>query len=234
MGSMLSFTAEAESDSEPASYTPSEDDVYAVQKLLLSLLPFELIDIILDEAQYWPAIQAKNGTIGIAKSSGPDNHAAWCWIITPPLKPGKYRQVRFMTSSHDQGYGDPNQGSWTWFETVILRPGSAFSSVIPKDLDSSKDITRPYMKLLETEVDRWHICSNIPASGDGKTFFTVFSKDDDGLEARTDRIKGRMDDGKTFVDLLRPGDQIAVIARAMFPQWANHVYEVSVEVSYSL
>lgn len=175
-----------------------------------------------------------------------------------PLKPGKYKQVRFMVSIQRSvsGYlhwsmltsSDLNQGSGSCFETVIL-PTSAQSS---QDLTSPKDITHPYMKLPEKQADRWHICSNVPSSSDGKTCFTISSQDDDGLEARTDGIKGRMDDGKAFVDLLQPGDRIAVIARAMvrllldssaarnnffasqFPQWANHVYEVSVEVFYSV
>jgi hypothetical protein len=118
-------------------YTPSEDDLAAVRSSFLEFLPLplELVDPILDYAEYWPSLNASRNINTVVRNDG-----TCCYIVTPPFPaPGddvvsvptynnpdgsaartpdtdkpmpilhrSIRRIRIKTLSHDQGWG----GEW--------------------------------------------------------------------------------------------------------------------------
>ncbi|KAI3611446.1 hypothetical protein WG66_002038 [Moniliophthora roreri] len=127
----------------------TEDDVIAVRIALLKFLPRELVDIVLDDAEYWPRTFAKRYLVVIANTSGPKSQADWCYLVTPQIipdvlendgeelrRPPKIHSVTFTTKSRDQGWGGPPKdemerygpyhGSFSWFEAVIIRPSDEY------------------------------------------------------------------------------------------------------------
>ncbi|KAF6760630.1 hypothetical protein DFP72DRAFT_76792 [Ephemerocybe angulata] len=114
----------------------TERDVKEVQEILLDFLPLELINMILDEAEYWPVLICRNVSSPakeIAARAYPEHCAKYCYYISPKL-PNTIRpkKVTFILRSRDQGWGgDPGvtgtyPGSWTWFEAAIFRGLDAF------------------------------------------------------------------------------------------------------------
>lgn len=113
------------SEAEALYYHPSNQDVYTVRNFLLSLeiLPLEIVDIILEEARYWPrVVTEREVTLSVAASSSDKaDNAAWCYLVASPILErygivGKeeglkittvrqLRQVKFVFESHDQGFG---------------------------------------------------------------------------------------------------------------------------------
>lgn len=115
-------------------------------------LPDEVIDIILDEAEYWPSIVTKLKTTPFVIAADGDREC----LRTPPLcydlvkeddeeesslrrndsspqillHRGMHpcRKIVFDISSHDQGWGGETihrgtfKGSWTWFDAYISSP----------------------------------------------------------------------------------------------------------------
>lgn len=114
MGSSTSTTRRAQDH-----HCPTPEDVLAVRSLLLAFLPAELVNLILDEAEYWPKV-----TLGFkeeqplalhARDQG--NNATVCCLVTPKLRdlidsdvdqPIKVKVVCFEIVSHDQGWCDEN------------------------------------------------------------------------------------------------------------------------------
>ncbi|KAL1986914.1 hypothetical protein VTN96DRAFT_5331 [Rasamsonia emersonii] len=124
-------------------FYPSVDDVQQVRKLLQRLgpgLPTEVVDLIVDEAEYWPSVETslRDAPLFIGKDNDRE-----C-LRTPPLcydvdgqNDGSYRvlphrgihpcrKIVFSISSHDQGWGGERgcqgtyKGSYTWFDAYII------------------------------------------------------------------------------------------------------------------
>ncbi|KAK0475766.1 hypothetical protein IW261DRAFT_1340283 [Armillaria novae-zelandiae] len=140
------FLTRTDGTNEHEDYAPSGDDVISVKRILNSYLPLEVIDDILDFAQYWPRIRElrriKMGAPAIP-TTGTFPKAEWCYFVSPPIpQDAKVRSVKFVIESCDQGSGAPRyaccfsyhffeshnypstgtyEGSWTWFEAAIIR-----------------------------------------------------------------------------------------------------------------
>ncbi|KAJ5952382.1 uncharacterized protein N7479_010795 [Penicillium vulpinum] len=129
-------------DPEPQVFNPSLADVFKVRHLLQwSLprsLPEELVDIIVDAAEYWPSIEHRmedrriiqkdcdqvllktvplcydRNSLGQESSPTPLPHRG----IHP------CRKIVFNISSHDQGGGPRRdnmyESSWTWFDAEVI------------------------------------------------------------------------------------------------------------------
>lgn len=81
-------------DPEPEQFYPSLRDVFQVRAILRrgivpGGLPVEIVDLIVDAAEYWPSVEAKIGEKIIIRQDG-DREC----LRTPPLC---YEQVRYMT-----------------------------------------------------------------------------------------------------------------------------------------
>ncbi|KDR78101.1 hypothetical protein GALMADRAFT_224488 [Galerina marginata CBS 339.88] len=262
MGSTLSSVLSSSGDPEGDHWhTPTPDDVYEVRQALLAYVPAELANKIIDDAHYWPkvsysmAVPADEVNQVITQRHGPV-----CSLVTPRLSDWigleervHIKEVYFKVKSHDQGWCDENSspgkygGSWTWFEAAIIR-GLACDSDLPegdvkarigKALDSQQndDITEAIViKNPDSGLDVWHIQRNIRASSTPVVHEVVWTDTtpDTGIDEEMLLDTTGAGRGTGFIPLLRLGDRIAVIARAMYPGWANYVAGVEVEVSYSV
>jgi len=117
LGSSHSGEAAEEVEESEIDGCPSEDDVAAVRKDLLNFLPLELVDVILDTAEYWPRVSTLQEIPIVVV-----NNQTCCYLITDPM-PGpshpdesgdfqqhrSIRKVRFKIRSHDQGWGGKPQ-----------------------------------------------------------------------------------------------------------------------------
>ncbi|KAE9392943.1 hypothetical protein BT96DRAFT_829998, partial [Gymnopus androsaceus JB14] len=215
----------------------------------------ELIDLILEYAEYWPCIRCdSNCEIDAEASRTISNEAAWLYLMSPPIPPkdeSKHRRIRkitFQMESHDQGWASTEvdqgtyNGSWSWFEAVIFR-----ASASPFWLDLTSDPTSPFnlgakfnssdLKELFPEPDPngWHIQSNVVASKEPRWHSVTWTEFEDE-EAHRDPTssKGREGIGHELVRLLEPGDRVMLIAKARFRGWSNHVSQGSIEIYYSV
>jgi hypothetical protein len=100
-------------------HTPTERDVLDVKKTLMDHLPLELVDVVLDDAEYWPVLICHNESTparSIAAMSFPLHNASYCYFISPKVPETSYlagsrfkvRKILFRICSRDQGWGgDP-------------------------------------------------------------------------------------------------------------------------------
>ena len=100
--------------------SPTMEDVYTLRRLLLTRIPAELANIILEYAQYWPKAscafnaEGKEDDLDISADDSNDNNATACPLVTPRLRdmlpsiveaPTRVTKVHFKFESHDQGWG---------------------------------------------------------------------------------------------------------------------------------
>ena len=119
MGSSQSFLpndippAYQDSEREGLPGSPAEDDVASVRAMFIKHMgiPPELIEIILDLAEYWPSVHRTrflDATCPARLRQGSSfPMAEWCYLVSPPV-PSTARFVKAVTiriESHDQGWG---------------------------------------------------------------------------------------------------------------------------------
>lgn len=234
-------------------YHPSsENEVLHAQQTLMNFVPVELADLIIDYAQYWPRLanfRESNPPVRIdstSSSGGVLNDAYQFYVVTEGPTSGwsdsnrkvvrKVRKVVFRIWSHDQGWGGDDglvgnyEGSWTWFEAAIWRCEEQ-PFLVQRPEFSSLSVPATHQDDLYPDTSKvWHLQSNIRASAKEALHEVVWTDVDD-WKVNSETGSG---DGRGFVRLLQPGDKIAVIARARYPGWVNHVGRVEVEIFYSL
>ncbi|KJA19745.1 hypothetical protein HYPSUDRAFT_204331 [Hypholoma sublateritium FD-334 SS-4] len=110
------------------------EGVIAVRLHLLHFIPAELVQQILDDAEYWPRVCCTfepPEELRLRTTRSNAFNAAQCCVVTPPIPvlegvPVRARRVRFRIRSHDQGWGGeaapgPYENSHTWFEALVIR-----------------------------------------------------------------------------------------------------------------
>ncbi|EDR00465.1 uncharacterized protein LACBIDRAFT_313370 [Laccaria bicolor S238N-H82] len=249
------YNDESETELHPDQYHPSsENEVLHVQQTMMNFVPVELADLIVDYAQYWPRLAScreANPPITINSTSGSGgvlNDAYQFYLVTDRPIPEwsdsnlkvvrKVRKVVFRIWSHDQGWGGDDglvgnyEGSWTWFEAAIWR-GEEQPFLVHRPESSNLSVPATHQDDLNPDTSKvWHLQSNIRASAK-EAFHEVVWTDVEDWTVNSWGETGS-GDGRGFVRLLQPGDKIAVIARARYPGWVNHVRRVEVEIFYSL
>lgn len=130
----LPCLADKDLDEIPAPrYAP--DDIAKVQQILLSFVPTELADIILDMAEYWPYVGISRNSFASAYSAieAPDGDAQWCYLVTPSVPaieragvalPTSVKKVRFMVKTYNSSWGASDALATkekTWFEAAVLK-----------------------------------------------------------------------------------------------------------------
>ncbi|KAF8876553.1 hypothetical protein BD779DRAFT_1560070 [Infundibulicybe gibba] len=251
-------TAEAKpTSSKPA---PGPDDPTKVKPvnskvlrgMLAAHLPLELVDEILGDVMYGPKICVSGDKpFRLSANDISNTNASKCCLIAPPL-PGpsrlgeegsstKTRMIRFRISSHDQGWaselGEPGttyQGAYSWFEAIILRP------IFPRD-GSREQLGSFLIERVERELA-------LPSVDDLQQFGFTYGGGMTWMLQRNAKAKSTLTNheiiwtkggafgnpgsggGAGFVAALQKGDRVAVIARAMFPDWENHVESVQVDI----
>lgn len=114
-------------ESEPTyNRHPIEDDVISVRDLFQTYLPLELVNIILDFAEYWPCICCDSDCrADVVASRDGKAEAARLYIMSPPIPEpdGRHRRIRkviFQTESRDQGWVDDPQSRGLYFLNITV------------------------------------------------------------------------------------------------------------------
>ncbi|KAF8466735.1 hypothetical protein BDZ91DRAFT_724902 [Kalaharituber pfeilii] len=152
-------------------FFPTSHQVSLVRSLLTSCfrLPGELVFLILDYADYMPALTARmakptrvsNSRFIVDRETG-----AMALLVTDPIPKGaKVKSVKWWMHSNDQGWSEERRkgtyyNSWTWFEAGILRPsaaagGDSSQDAIREENGGGKGPTAPKERI----VDRLKSCS---------------------------------------------------------------------------
>ncbi|KAF8272837.1 hypothetical protein EI94DRAFT_1717574 [Lactarius quietus] len=134
-------SSDISSHSEPSNrFTPSRADFVAVRSILFRHFPEELVQIILDAAQYYPhsvfAMPARHLNHPLAARDGRLQA-----ILTSPIVDSEFiSRVVIRTESHDQGWSSypQDQGtfnnSWTWLDLALIRnPSESAPADAPPD-----------------------------------------------------------------------------------------------------
>jgi len=217
----------------------------------LIFLPAELVDIILDYAEYWPCISEGVKTkLSLEANFETAYNAAAYYLITPPI-PKHVRHVQkiiFKLSSCDQGWGSDclgtYNGSHTWFEAGIIRNLMALSPIEPLSQYNADQLNMMayngnYAREIENPSrpgERWRVQCNLTASSTVKIHKVVWYGGDiitAETEASTSQAKGA-GAGRGFFEVLQSGDQVVLVVRAQYPGWTNHVYGAQVDIFYSI
>ncbi|KAK7047163.1 hypothetical protein VNI00_006829 [Paramarasmius palmivorus] len=243
-------------------FIPTEGQVSVVIQILLNFLPLELVDIIIDQAQYWCRIRFKRRGQGIANArNAVGKSAATCYLTTPRIPAqARVRAVLFLIKSNDQGWLPPSpidapvhysdhdvHSAWSWFEAMIIRQseehpnmpswlGSATSQTDSDDrigIEMSEEhLIAENVVLVGPSPKRWYLTSNVQAQiYDSEQ--AVFWFRDSHCAEEADLRWGRRN-AREFVELLKPGDRITLVARAKYAGWENGVKCAAVEVFYSV
>ncbi|KAJ6516901.1 hypothetical protein C8R47DRAFT_1088595 [Mycena vitilis] len=238
-------------------YCPScPDDVFQVRRCLLDFLPPELVNTILDEAQYWPRIRCKSGAVTVHASTNSYHNASSRCLISPAFPTSealggsaarlRVKLVEIGILSHDQGwFGSPHiQGTYigsnTWFEAAILRPGAIPKSQLEgwRGWSLALGCTRflPERPLYEVtnsaeKSGRWRVQTNQCGSMAPK-YHTISWRTDESDPTEVE--KSGSGAGAGFLEALTAGDTIAIVARAMYPGWINHVRLVEIAAYYAV
>ncbi|KAL7268015.1 hypothetical protein RUND412_009376 [Rhizina undulata] len=135
----------------PLDFHPSPADVASAREALLEKLPLELVDPILDFAEYWPRIVVSLAAKCSAQALHGNNNNCYKLILQTAPVPGRgdvevrgrrpVRRIVFGIESKDQGWSSGsrvNKGTYvaghSWFEAYLERPSS---------IDSKADIQNP-------------------------------------------------------------------------------------------
>jgi hypothetical protein len=171
--------------SEPSNqYTPSRADVIATRSILIRHFPLELVEKILDDAQYYPhsvfAMPTRHFNHPLKVRGG-----RLLAIQTEPIVDTEFiSRVVIRTESHDQGLSSyrKDQGtfnnSWTWLDLSLVR-----------------NLNPPESAATESPPD-WRIYTNLHASRTWQTIELV------------------LDTSNEIINALRPGDSLAIFAAA--------------------
>ncbi|KAJ7738133.1 hypothetical protein B0H16DRAFT_1570925 [Mycena metata] len=256
----LEFLSGETSTPEPS----ASADVLAARDALMCLLPLELVYIVLNLAEYWvPDTSVCSVFRAVSASGSPDNNASLCYLVTASIwdsQPDEDEDgegvrlklvcVQFKLLSHDQGWAgevhlQSTYGGHTWFEAAILRPDRSANPTLRSWLAGAlRGPTRMepsggYDPALEVptgsdsddgaENTRWELQRNFCASRHPYSHTVTWT-----AEGSTTGTAHGAGDGMGFVERLRAGDRIAVVARAQYPQWCNKVEQVEVTVHYAL
>ncbi|KAF7290922.1 hypothetical protein HMN09_01270700 [Mycena chlorophos] len=245
-------------ETEP--FQPTLDDMAAARDALSTLVPPELALIILDFAEYWTLLPqgACDKFQSLSASVAPSHDATNFYLVSDPIPPHsesvRARGVRFSVTSKDQGWCSEEalRGTYrgyTWHEVAILRPFadarpdflSWLANNAPIEMESatvagySKQFEVPCGILDEPAKSRWLLQKNLTAPRvRGFYEHTITWKAAQDVTEQDIDVRQGSGDGQGFVELLQPGDRIAVLVRAKYPGWVNHVEKAEISVYYAL
>ncbi|KAJ4474828.1 hypothetical protein J3R30DRAFT_3295247 [Lentinula aciculospora] len=241
-----------------AHHIPSEGDVQTVRYLFRAFLPLELVDAIIESAEYWPCIhtdQSRPVLVDARKAVGQGLKLAWCYLVSPPVPEplskeqgsghSRVRRVEVKVQGHDQGWGEPNfltathPGPWSWFEAIIIKAFRQSSLIwLPAALNGPVDpaslMARPAFADIFADFTRWHIASNVIATQRKQEHSVVWTEEEIQGPRDAGGARGREGLGHELVRELQPGDRIAILALAQQWGWENHVNKASIDIFYSV
>ncbi|CAG7919217.1 unnamed protein product [Penicillium olsonii] len=251
------------SDPESAVFNPKLMDVLKVRFLLqwkLTVgLPEELVDMIVDAAEYWPSTEH---VIDEQRTIHKDCDQVLLKTV-PFLEKGSSpkplphrgahpcRRIIFNLSSRDQGGGRPRHNmyefSWTWFDTEVIHGAHKKCMYANGNEQEILDNERGQVRKHYTEADDLLLPRGNKLQVNGahvsemqhNTIIWDYRDDvkadsPEAHEIEKTRGRGRLTLDGRGVRELEVGDSIALWARARFPGWSNHVHRASVRVYWAV
>ncbi|KAF9531467.1 hypothetical protein CPB83DRAFT_891832 [Crepidotus variabilis] len=248
------------SDIPHVTYLP--EDVSKIRRLLENFLPGELADIIVDKAEIWPYVAKSRNAYSSSCTAleGSDGNAQWCYLVSPAVptltRNGEsiataVRKVKFYIKSYESSWGDQRQSKTgptfkTWFEASVLKqdePGLKPYADENEPHDWFTSLSSPRPKYLNNllpvdplpEGGQPTDPTPSPFDSEDKKRWTVAN--DTLLDGQWQEIvwtPGQEDNSKGFFDTLTVGDRIVMMTRALAPGWINTIFNVRMEVFYSL
>ncbi|KAJ4475916.1 hypothetical protein C8J55DRAFT_606944 [Lentinula edodes] len=233
---------------EPVHHTPSDRDVQIVRYLFQTLLPLELVDVIIEDAEYWPCIHVDRSEpilVDAKRSISRGLKMAWCYLVSSPvpealdsagqsLGQSRVRRVDLKVQGHDQGWAT-HPGPWSWFEATII-PALSESNLVwlPAALKGPVDPASVFAGSNFDETfegfTRWHIAANAIATQVKQDHSIVWTEQEAQAPGNIKGMRGREGLGHELVRALQPGDRIAILALAEQWGWENHVYNASIDI----
>ncbi|RAK74136.1 uncharacterized protein BO72DRAFT_435968 [Aspergillus fijiensis CBS 313.89] len=250
-------------------YYPSCYDVLKVRYLLQhiwkwkrdseELFPCELVDMIVDAAEYWATSESSlEGETIIRKDQDQVllTTVPLCYAMetlssdSPRVLPHRTahpcRKIMFTISAHDQGWGGgarnkgPYDGSFTWFDTQIIH--SAQKPPPPNEAPSQEQQRVHFESGDPLLLPSPHkLQSNRTADKNTQlhriTWHYLDNIPSDSSEAEdieNSQGRGRATLDGSQVRALEVGDAIQIWGRARFGGWINHVERVMVRVFWAV
>ncbi|KAF8657970.1 hypothetical protein AX16_002131 [Volvariella volvacea WC 439] len=216
---------------------PTPQDVSQARKHLIKLLPVELADEILQQAEYWPRLVSYVEEDVRVDAEAPRFDALFAYIASeeiPKLSGIRVEKVRFEIRSRDQGWGGdpglvlPYDGAWSWFDAIILSEAES-QSLRLRDLVKPGDVNMGDIQDLDNRT--WVVQRNKRADPEERTHEVVWKR---GECRPLNMDEDGSGNGPGFVESLKGGDRIALVARARYPGWANLVKKATIEIFYSI
>ncbi|KKK24560.1 hypothetical protein P175DRAFT_0505613 [Aspergillus ochraceoroseus IBT 24754] len=232
-------------------------------KVIAGGVPAEVVDMIIDAAEYWPSVEFRMEGQRIIRKDVDQalvRTSPLCYdertLDTPSPKQLPHRaahpcrKVIFSIVSHDQGGAsqarmpNPYDGSYTWFDVEVIHNAQDPSQreVIEAKMNPVERVPRHFGPDDPLLLPREHnLQSNRarvqPAHLHKITWHYLDDIEADSPEAaEIERIQGR---GRATLDGnqvrgLQIGDSIMVWGRARFPGWTNYTVELSVRVFWAV
>ncbi|KAJ0421043.1 hypothetical protein BJY00DRAFT_114938 [Aspergillus carlsbadensis] len=231
-------------------FYPGLFDVLKVRHILLwkvkpEGLPTEVVDMIVDAAEYWPSAEFTVGERRVIRKDV--DEALLCTTplcydekmldtSSPKLLPHRTvhpcRKIQFCIVSHDQGGWNESQIAHEAPQKETVQAKMSPEVRRPRHFGPDDPGLHPGQNALQRNRARtqrpqrhtvvWHYLDGIP----------VDSPESEELERSEGR--GRSTFAGKQVRELEPGDSIIVWARARFPGWINYVNELSVRVFWAV
>ncbi|GES56987.1 hypothetical protein ATEIFO6365_0003005800 [Aspergillus terreus] len=248
-------------------YYPEVYDVLKVRfmlrwKLVPEGLPVEIVDMIMDAAEYWASAEVRMDSRRVIHQDG-DEVLVRTWPLcydpetigtpSPKLLPHRTihpcRKIVFSISSHDQGgwrRPRPYDGSSTWFDTEVVHsahlPDHAVETqgVPPRGPDGPR--LRSGHPLLNPGPHKLQSNGADPTASQQPDRHVVVWHYLDNIPAdspEAEDIQQRQGRGRATLDgsqvrSLELGDSISVWGRARYMGWLNIVKELTVRVFWAI
>jgi len=203
-----------------SAYVPTQSDVFAVRDFLLDFVPAEVALIIVDLAEYWPQLSATRESLSGPNSlSGVKRDDEWCYLVSPPLPyyPGTITAAREITFSIECGAActfDKICSSYTLFNAAIVKSTDLSRKTLYEPLEANPE--RHVRSGMISDPSRW-LVKDIPLG------WAVGSRE-----------KLVWDDQESLLRNLASGDRVALMIKGVRPGWMNCIYDVSVDIRYSI
>ncbi|KAI2135068.1 hypothetical protein LOZ67_005521 [Ophidiomyces ophidiicola] len=253
------------SDGKHDEYFPSVSDVLCAREMLARRrrLPVEIVDVILDHAEYWASAEtvaaagvciAQDGDAEVLRTRGLCEHPSSSRPL-PHRTQHPCRKIRFTIHACDQGWGGSSNNSNHPATFLRRNPLTGRDEPVPARYEGSYSWFDAYRIPANTDTDDdapdfsaathflptdTRLCSNAVADRAVAArviewHFTDAEDDDDA--ARTVELaegRGRATLDGRVVRAMGVGDAVSVWARARFPGWQNDVRRVAVRLFWAV
>ncbi|KAE8372364.1 hypothetical protein BDV26DRAFT_102306 [Aspergillus bertholletiae] len=262
MGNQNTTTNENDGSTDSEIFYPELYDALKVRyllrwKIIPEGLPVEIVDMIVDAAEYWPSIEATLGEKRIIRQDGDQvlvRTAPLCYdektlgSDSPKVLPHRTihpcRKIVFSIASHDQGFASAGRhtfdGSYTWFDTEVISTPSPTpdNASFPEPDASGIRFGHGHPLLLPSPHK---LQANLAAQRETQHYHITWHHLDnisadsaEAAEIQHSQGRGQATLDGSQVRNLQIGNSIAIWARARFGAWANHVEQLSVRVFWAV